>query len=311
MVEESLVLIVEDAPLTRELLEDLLSSRGYKLLFAMNGEEALDIAVTSLPDVILLDVMMPGLDGFEVCRRVRSDDKLREVPIILLTALGDRTSRLKGFEVGADDFVTKPFDQVELLLRLRNITHLNRYRRLVEDREMLSKSLIGSVKLLIDILKHANPLAAKRAGRIQEIVGHIAIELGIESAWQLELAAMLSQIGFILGSSELPTNISGNVTITQHKHYLQASHKLLSCIPQLETIAGIIASCIRDPAKMSMGRGSAELGAQILWVAIDYDMRLSKGLSHATIVNIMRNESKHDLRILNVLARRDISKTVI
>ncbi|MCB0124679.1 MAG: response regulator, partial [Caldilineaceae bacterium] len=81
------------------------------------------------------DVMMPGMDGFEVCRRLRADARLAEIPIILVTALDDRSSRLRGIEAGADDFVTKPFDHAELRARVRTITRLNRYRRLLDERE--------------------------------------------------------------------------------------------------------------------------------------------------------------------------------
>jgi PAS domain S-box-containing protein len=86
------------------------------------------------PDLILLDVMMPGMDGFEVCRRLRASDQLAEVPIILVTALDDRDSRIQGMEAGADDFVTKPIDRVELRARVRTVTRLNRYRRLLAER---------------------------------------------------------------------------------------------------------------------------------------------------------------------------------
>ena len=92
-----------------------------------------------LPDLILMDVMLPGLDGFEVCRRIRLDETLREIPIILVTALNDRNTRLNGFRAGADDFLTKPVDTEELRLRVRNIARLNRFRRLIAERERVAQ----------------------------------------------------------------------------------------------------------------------------------------------------------------------------
>jgi CheY-like chemotaxis protein len=86
------------------------------------------------PDLVLLDVMMPGMDGFEVCRRIRADEATAEMPIILVTALDDRDSRLQGLEIGADDFISKPFDRAELRARVRTVTRLNRYRRLLAER---------------------------------------------------------------------------------------------------------------------------------------------------------------------------------
>jgi CheY-like chemotaxis protein len=127
-------LIVDDTETGREILEALLQSSTYQLAFASNGPEALLKAEALTPDLILLDVMMPGMDGFEVCRRLRSNPRLAEIPIILVTALDDRQSRLQGIEAGADDFVTKPFDHAELRARVRTITRLNRYRRLLDER---------------------------------------------------------------------------------------------------------------------------------------------------------------------------------
>jgi len=131
---KSIILIVDDTETGREILEALLQSSTYQLAFASNGPEALLKAEALTPDLILLDVMMPGMDGFEVCRRLRSNPRLAEIPIILVTALDDRQSRLQGIEAGADDFVTKPFDHAELRARVRTITRLNRYRRLLDER---------------------------------------------------------------------------------------------------------------------------------------------------------------------------------
>jgi DNA-binding response OmpR family regulator len=128
------ILIADDEPLGQETLAALLSPMGYQLIFAGNGAEALRLAIATPPDLILLDVMMPGIDGFEVCRQLREYAPLADVPVIMLTALDDRDSRLRGIEAGADDFVSKPYDRVELRARVRTITRLNRYRRLVSER---------------------------------------------------------------------------------------------------------------------------------------------------------------------------------
>jgi diguanylate cyclase (GGDEF)-like protein len=137
MPEKSTILIVDDELVSRYTVEVLLTAEGYNLIFAENGKEALEKAVELIPDLMLLDVMMPGMDGFEVCRRLRANPRLAELPIVMVTALDDRESRLRGIEVGADDFMSKPFDRAELRARIRTITRLNRYRRLVETEEKL------------------------------------------------------------------------------------------------------------------------------------------------------------------------------
>jgi len=131
MENNSTILVVDDEPAEREVLEGLLMGQGYSLYLASNGVETLAKAAYLTPDLILLDVMMPGMDGFEVCRRLRADPLLGEVPVVMITALDDRDSRLQGIEAGADNFVSKPFDQIELLTHTRTIIRLNRYRQLL------------------------------------------------------------------------------------------------------------------------------------------------------------------------------------
>jgi signal transduction histidine kinase len=135
----SKLLIVDDEMSASATMEAAFASEGYDLEFASNGELAIRKADSFLPDIILLDVMMPGMDGFETCRRLRAIAKLAEVPIIFLTALDDRASRLAGIEAGADDFLTKPIDIQELRLRVRTILKLNRYRTLITQRESLQE----------------------------------------------------------------------------------------------------------------------------------------------------------------------------
>ncbi|MFO1351269.1 MAG: EAL domain-containing protein [Gammaproteobacteria bacterium] len=138
MVDQATVLIVDDQEINREILEAMLSSENYRLLFAASGAEALKILDDNTVDVLLLDVMMPGMDGYEVCRRIRATAALADLPVVMVTALDDRRSRLHGIDVGADDFIIKPVDKDELRARVRGITRLNRYRRLLEQSQRLA-----------------------------------------------------------------------------------------------------------------------------------------------------------------------------
>jgi putative two-component system response regulator len=136
----STVLIVDDEYSGRETLQSVLEGEGYNLIMAENGLQAIEKAKAHQPDVILLDVMMPGMTGFEVCERIRSDPQVAEIPIIILTALDDRDSLLTGLKSGADDFISKPFDRFELRARLIGITRLNRFHKLVDEREKLQQA---------------------------------------------------------------------------------------------------------------------------------------------------------------------------
>jgi putative two-component system response regulator len=127
------ILIVDDDEAGRKGLEGLMIPLSFDLLFAADGPECLAQADKFHPDLILLDVMMPEMDGYEVCRRLRADPILAEVPILMLTALDDREARLAGLEAGADDFITKPYDRAELRSRVRTIMRLNRYRKLRDE----------------------------------------------------------------------------------------------------------------------------------------------------------------------------------
>ena len=135
----SKILIVDDDPTARETMVAQLEKENYQLHLATDGFHALQLLENLQPDLILLDVMMPGMDGFEVCRRIRSTPRLAEVPIIILTALDDRASLMQGIESGADDFLHKPVDRHEIVARVRTIIRLNRYRTLLEQRENLKE----------------------------------------------------------------------------------------------------------------------------------------------------------------------------
>lgn len=117
--EQSTVLLVEDEPSQREVLSYNLEAEGYRVLQAQDGEEAMMLVDEALPDLIVLDWMMPNVSGIEVCRRLKSRPETRGVPIIMLSARSEEVDRVRGLETGADDYVTKPYSVVELMARVR------------------------------------------------------------------------------------------------------------------------------------------------------------------------------------------------
>ena len=126
-----MILVVDDLPQNVRLLRAVLEPRGYDVAVATSGEEALERLAAGDIDLVLLDVVMPGIDGYEVCRRLRADPATAFLPVVMITASGEQEKR-RAIEAGADDFVTKPFDQAELLARVRSLLRVKRYHDEIE-----------------------------------------------------------------------------------------------------------------------------------------------------------------------------------
>ncbi len=160
MSDKPLILMIDDDEYAIATLQALLQSENYDFLTAVNGQEGLIKAKEYQPDLILLDIMMPEMDGFTLCKKIRQEKDIAELTIVIITALDDKESKIKGFEAGADDFITKPFDKVELKLRIQTILKLNRFRKLSMERERF-KSVFDDFPRAIFLLDYR--------GIIQEI----------------------------------------------------------------------------------------------------------------------------------------------
>ena len=121
-IKKNIILIVDDNQNNLDVLFDLLKKSGFKVLVALNGESAIKQIERIHPTLILLDVMMPGIDGFETCRRLKTNPTTQDIPVIFMTALSETVNKVNGFQVGAVDYITKPFQYEEVLSRLK--THL-------------------------------------------------------------------------------------------------------------------------------------------------------------------------------------------
>jgi DNA-binding NtrC family response regulator len=148
--DQGVVLIVDDEPLNVDLLEQELSAEGFRTVAAENGEDALRLAAAARPDLILLDVMMKGIDGYETCRRLKAADPTRTIPVIFLTALSDTFDKVRGFRAGGVDYLTKPFETEELLARVR--THIALRREIEAHRRAKA-----TINLLVDEIRQDHP----------------------------------------------------------------------------------------------------------------------------------------------------------
>ena len=125
-VEQSTILVIEDEKDIRELITFNLKNDDYNVITSINGEEGLEKLSLHIPDLILLDIMLPGINGFQFCSLIRKKKKLKDIPVIIITALGDEKNIVKGLEKGADDYITKPFSNKVLLARIKNVLKRNR-----------------------------------------------------------------------------------------------------------------------------------------------------------------------------------------
>src|SRR5512144_383903 len=152
----STVLIIDDEHIARAGLEALLAGEGYRLEFATNGQEGLAMAAELVPDVILLDIMMPDMDGYEVCRRLRDTPKLRAIPIIIISALSDKESLVRGLDAGGDEFLSKPVTGLELRARVRSMLRIRRQHKelqyLLQMREQLANMVVHDMRTPLQVI---------------------------------------------------------------------------------------------------------------------------------------------------------------
>jgi two-component system, sensor histidine kinase and response regulator len=150
------ILVVDDTPENLKLLSKILTDAGYKVRPVTNGKRALDAIDINPPDLILLDILMPDMDGYEVCRILKTSDTNREIPVIFLTALNDATSQVKGFELGALDYITKPFDEQTVLARIENQLTIKRQKSELQEEIIYRQQLETQLRYAKEMAEQAN-----------------------------------------------------------------------------------------------------------------------------------------------------------
>jgi class 3 adenylate cyclase/CheY-like chemotaxis protein len=169
----SRILVVDDSPQNRRLLEAVLSPRGHSVSGAASGRAALDLIAAEPPDLVLLDIVMPEMDGYEVCRILRADPATQMLPIIMLTSSGDQ-DKVGAIEAGADDFIARPFDQPELLARVRSLLRIKQYHDTIEAQAAelaeLNRTLEDRVRAQVDELEHLGRLRRFLSPQLAELI---------------------------------------------------------------------------------------------------------------------------------------------
>ncbi len=178
MADAAKILIVDDEPFNVDLLEQELEDLGYETLTASNGQQAVDLVRSESPDLVLLDVMMPVMDGFEACRLLKEDKQTRLTPIIIMTALDRVEDRIKGIEAGADDFLTKPVNDQELLARIRTTLRMKAaVDARVDQATRLSDHFAKFVPEPVKRLAAANPDAPELSAKVERDVSVLMLDV--------------------------------------------------------------------------------------------------------------------------------------
>jgi len=274
------VMVVDDQPANLKLMEDMLRQVGYRVRSFPRGRMALNAAAQQPPDLILLDINMPEMDGFEVCKQLKTDKKLSAIPVIFLSALNETEGKVKAFHAGGVDYITKPFQFEEVQARVETHMALQHARR--AERDLLENTLNGAVRTIGDLIHQTGPALGARSDAIRDIVVHLTSELELEEPWQYELAAILCLIGCIALPAEAFERVYGRAPKAPDEEMFGAhpenGARLIAKIPRLEVVSEMIRRQ-QTAGGGSRPEGAAELGACLLRIAVEVDRWMFQGLS--------------------------------
>ena len=301
---KSNIMVVDDQPANLKLLEDLLTQQGHGVRSFPRGRLALEAAARNLPDLILLDINMPEMNGFEVCQKLKADEKLAGIPVLFLSALNETRDKVNAFRSGGVDYITKPFQLEEVRARVE--THLQLHRARQVERDLLERTLNGAVKALSDLAQLTSPSLTERTGALRGMVVHMVAQLRLPDPWQYELAAILSLIGCItLPSDAFEHAYVGEKASAEEQHMYRAhpdiGFQLLARIPRLETVAEMIRLQQVETSNWA-SNDVAERGSRMLKTAQELDRRTLRGIPFQTACDQLRSApGKYPVALLEAL----------
>jgi putative two-component system response regulator len=292
--DESIIFAIDDTEENLGVLANILAENKYKVYLFTNGKEAIEALHIITPDLILLDVMMPEMNGYEVCRLLKEEKSSAEIPVIFLTAKTETEDIVKGFQLGGVDYITKPFKKEELLARVKthiklNLTERSLKESLNEKELLLNETLKGSIKVLIEILAVTNPEVFNQTIRSKNLTRKIIERLKLKSTWEIEMGVLLSQIGCatipfeIIKKRFTQQKLSGDEAIMFFSHPVAGS-KFISNIPRLEKIASSIRNQFSDFDAKSE---NTDLTTDFIRILFDYDILIQSGKSQQQAIEIM------------------------
>ena len=299
--EKSRILVADDVPENIEVIEDILNKAEYIIYKAANGKEALEKTRRLKPDIILLDAMMPYMTGFEVAEKIKNDNDLRLIPIIMITALDGHQDRLRGLQSGVDDFIGKPFNVIELQARITNLLKLRAYVNELENAEQVIFSLARAVEA-------KDKYTEGHCGRLSFLAEELGRELKLPEADLLILqrGGFLHDIGKIAISDTIlqkPSKLSDE-EFAIIKTHPEEGERICSPLKTLKSVLPVI----RYHHERYNGSGYPEglrgqeipIHARIVGVVDCYDSLITarpyrKALTHKKALDIMRGETEGGL----------------
>lgn len=307
--KKPVVMIVDDTPANLEVLEEMLYRQGYDVVAFPRGDMALRAAAAEPPDLILLDIMMPVMDGFEVCRQLKLDRNLSTIPVIFISALSDTDNKVKAFSNGGVDYVTKPFQEEEVLARIS--VHLEIKKKKEEIQNLLSETLVGAVKSLVELLALAAPESYRETLKIAQHIRTFCKRAELENAWVFEVASNFLSLGSLLDKDTRKLSLQLELTpIDLQEEVLKEVANIVRCIPRMELIASVIEKVTVFPnTNVHWQHWPVDvLGGHLLYIAINFERHLEKGFSQKNALEMMMESSSVAMFDLGLLS--DFGKTV-
>ncbi|HRW93703.1 MAG TPA: response regulator [Thermotogota bacterium] len=306
------IMIVDDTPENLELLAEVLGAKEYRVMQFPGGELALRAALKSPPDLILLDIMMPRMDGFEVCHRLKATEALREIPVIFLSALDSTSDKVRAFTEGGVDYVTKPFREEEVLARVA--VHLELRRQKQEIKKLLNETLVGAVKALNELLAVSCPRAYRKTLKIAQHVHLFASRAGLKNPWMFTAAANLSNLGRIFSDCEVPFSKESSrgekgIPRSSPQGIFKEASEIVRKIPRLELVGDMIEKVGEPfPTEDWWDWPLDVLGGQLLTLATAFESSLEKGFPEKEALLQMEREASRQGFHLGLL--RDFGRAV-
>jgi len=297
------IMAVDDNPANLKLLEDMLRAHGYEVRSFPRGRLALAVIDREPPDLILLDIDMPEMSGYEVCEQLKSNHRHSGIPVIFLSALYSIGDKVRGFRSGGVDYISKPFQFEEVQARVE--THLKLRRAQRAEHELLEKTLGGAVQVLWELIQLASPMLSLRSHSLRDIVLWITKRMEITDAWQYELAATLCLIGCIALPDDIVERACYGEALSPDEARMFRAHpeaalRLLSHIPRMEIVAEMVWGQL-DPQAQGVPE-RARRGARTLHLALEVDRRIQKGAKLGTLLAELKSSPQFDGVMLDALA---------